>query len=324
MADLTLRDLPDATLAQIDLRAKSAGLSRQKYMLAHLTKTFGQANTVTGQIAARLSTVFADLAQISFGYPAQKTTIPAVAELLGHSDPAKLESVLAGDSPLAFPDAEQLCRLFGINKSWLLNGDATPYGQSAMFRDGMQCAQALASKSLKPSDGTKYRAWYFLLTEEEEEGQAAILGQLEENPYRFDLIISGVPFFEGVGAGGTNAILNFGLLCALTDSTMSANGGRLLQSGFECWGRLADKNFYRELVRGTKHPGSILSLRYGYVPWSEDFWDFNQTRKYTKGYAEAKEIFQMELTREKITTNAELHAYLEEMLKGWNDMAVQI
>jgi hypothetical protein len=317
MADLTLRDLPDATLAQIDLRAKSAGLSRQKYMLAHLTKTFGQANTLTGQIAARLHHVFDEVAQISFGYAEPKPTIATVAELLGHSDPAKLESLLAGDSPLAFYDAELLCRLLGINKSWLFNGDAAPYGQSAMFLDGMKCAQALANKSLRPSDGTKYKAWYFLLTDQEE-GQVAVLGQSEENPYRFDLIISGVPFFEGVGAGGSKAILNFGLLCALVDSTMSVNGGSLLLSGFKCWGRLVDKTFYRGLVDGTKHPGHILSLRYGSAPWFEDFWDFKQTKQYSNGYAAAKDIFQLELAQEKITNNTELHAHLSRMLARWS------
>jgi hypothetical protein len=65
-------------------------------------------------------------------------------------------------------------------------------------------------------------------------------------------------------------------------------------------------------------------LRYGYAPWFEDFWDFKQTKKYTKGYAEAKDIFQMELTREKITTNAELHAHLKKMLERWNVTPVQI
>jgi hypothetical protein len=319
--DFTLRDLPEEIMAQIDLRAGNARLSRQKYMVAHLTKTFGKANTITGQIATRLCGVFDEIADMSFGFAAPKPSIPTIAEMLGHRDPSLLESILSGDTPLAFADAEPLCRLLGINKTWLLNGDSTPFSQGAMFRDGMLCAQALANESLKPSMGTKYSTWYIVLVDGTD-GEAAIWGQSEQDPFRIDLILSGVPLFAGVGAGGRSAIISFVFLCAMIDPTMSFNRGELLKPNFRSWGRLVSKETHSALINGTKHPGSILPSSYGHVPWYEDLWDFEQAKDYSIGYAEAKKIFQSEVVQRNITNNAQLHAYLKETILRWKQVAL--
>jgi hypothetical protein len=301
MTDLMVREISPEVAAVIDGRAKRAKTSRQLYLHAFLTETFGPQKSVTAAIAERLRIVFDQRRKNPF-------QVPTIARGLGHESATELEANLSGEEPLSFATADKLCSLLGVYPQWLLNGELHPYYQDPLFHDSRECLNALASGEMKPRSGAPYSHWYFVLSDEAM-GRAAVYGYSNSAPHRWDLILAEVPIGGHVGAGGTREIFQFALLCAATDVTLSRPP--IVDRNLFKFGRILDKENFREFTEGRIHPELLKSAGTGHAAWAEDIWDLEyEGPEYTKNFAEAKDIFRLTAAEKGIANNKELEAYL--------------
>ena len=301
MTDLMVRDICPEVAATIDGRAKRAKTSRQLYLHAFLTETFGPRKSVTAAIAERLRTVFEN----GEGDPIQ---IPTIARELGHESATDLEAILSGEEPLPFATADRLCSFLGLHSGWLLGGEMHPYYQDPLFHDSRECLNALAAGTIKPRSGESYTNLYFILSDEAM-GRAAVYGYSREVPHRWDLILRDVPIGGHVGVGGTGEIFQFALLCAATDVTLARPP--ILNRNLTKFGRVLDRETFRKFTQGEIHPELLKSAGSGQASWAEDIWDLEyEGPEYTRNFVEAKEIFRLTGAEHGITTNKELENYI--------------
>lgn len=120
-----------------------------------------------------------------------------------------------------------------MHPEWLLEGKWTPFYQVPRFRDADACLEMLARQELRTIGGAAYTYWYFLLSDELD-GRAAVYGYAAETPWRLDLLLRDVPITDNVGAGGSQQLFDFGLLCASIDE--SQKRPPLVITGFHSWG----------------------------------------------------------------------------------------
>jgi hypothetical protein len=301
---LVVREISPEVAAVIDGRAKRAKTSRQLYLHAFLTETFGPQKSVTAAIAERLRIVFDQGRRNAF-------QIPTVARELGHASAAELEANLSGEEPLSFSTADKLCTLLGVYPQWLLNGELHPYYQDPLFHHSRECLNALASGGLKARSGVPYSHWCFVLSDETM-GRAAIYGYANSAPHRWDLILGDVPIGGHVGGGGTLEIFQFALLCAATDVTLSSPP--VIGRNIFKFGRVLGKESFRDFTEGRIHPELLMSAGSGHASWAEDIWDLEyQGPEYAKNFTEAKEIFRLTAAEQGITDNKELETYIRSL-----------
>jgi hypothetical protein len=312
VTDFMIRDIPNDLAASIDRRAKDLKLSRQTFLVQHLSNMFGPEGSATATIARRLKHIFDVLAATTFPFDLPRASLATTARLVGHDNPAQLEAMCAGEAPLPFSLAEKLCEQFGIYEEWLMNGRLFPFYQEARYFESEDCLNhllKLAAQGQRPFD---YEALYFVLSNSEPNGAAALYGYSSERPYRCDLILRGIPITRNVSGGGKQQIYDFGLLCAAIDKRLIAG-----LSPYVSWGRIVDNEHFKELTEGTRHPAEITSIGLPMYPWQQDFWDLeDQIEPYTKNFEFSKTIFHAYLADSmKITTNEQLLNQLNEKIE---------
>ena len=301
-----VRDLNPEIIAAIDCRARLMKLSRQQFLHEHLHRVFGPNEmNVTASIAARLRQVFESVPKSSY-------SVSRVAMELGMPDATLLEANLSGEQPLAFTTARKLCDLLGVDPEWLLEGKRTPFHQMPRFRNADDCLAMLARKELRSQGGAPYSSWYFLLSDEPN-GRAAVYGYASETPWRLDLLLSDVPVTDNVGAGGSQQLFVFGLLCTTLEP--KSRHSRLLETGFDTWGRVLNRQRFYDVVGGQEHPGLVTREEAGHVPWAEDLADMEyKSRPYSESFLLGRDTFRLIANERGITTNTELTEYTKKTI----------
>ncbi len=288
----------------IDGRAKRARTSRQLFLHAFLTETFGPEKSATAGIAERLRIVFDQSGRNPF-------QIPSIARELGHESAAELEANLSGEEPLPFATADRLCSLLGVYRGWLLEGKMQPYYQDALYHDSRACLNALALETEKPKSQEAYTNLYFVLSDERA-GRADVYRHIRSAPHRWDLLLRSVPIGGHVGAGGTSEIFQFGLFCAAIDVTLARPA--ILDRNLNTFGRILDRENFNRFSSGEIHPRLLEFAGAGQSSWAEDIWDLEYSGpKYTENFAEAREIFRLTAQEHGITNNEQLDAYIRSL-----------
>ncbi len=298
-----VRDLDPEIVAAIDGRAKLMKLSRQQYLHDHLRRAFGPSDmNVTATIAARLRQVFQSLSKCS-------SSVSRVAMELGMPDATLLEANLSGEQPLAFTTARRLCDLLGVHPEWLLEGKWSPFYQMPRFRNADDCLKMLARKELRSIGGAAFTSWYFLLSDEPD-GRAAVYGYASDTPWRLELLLREIPITDNVGAGGSQQLFDFGLLCASLEPRFEYP--RLIKTGFDSWGRVLNRNRFYEVVGGQEHPGLSMREEQGHVPWAEDLADMQyKSRAYSESFLRGRDTFRLIANEKGIQTNSELAEHIK-------------
>ncbi len=73
-----------------------------------------------------------------------RPTPARIAQLLGYESTAPLDELRQGGRPITFAEAERLAEIFGLNQSWLLEGEGEPFGQRAKYSQPHDALRSLA------------------------------------------------------------------------------------------------------------------------------------------------------------------------------------
>jgi hypothetical protein len=235
----------------------------------------------TEQIATRLKVVIGEFGKLDLRDEDQTLSITKLAELLGHKDLGILQGVLSNGIPLAFEDAHRICDLLGINENWLLEGTSTPFLRYPLYSNPLECAAAHLTSDNAISIEGKYSTYYFVLRDGKD-GQADVYARLKDNPFKFDLLLQGVPIRENVGTTGQGQIVDFCAYCTWV----------LPQGPLSKLGRRISAADHLDLVNGIKHPSWLVPSWRNVSLWHEDIGDIEfNGNGHGEGYQFAHQFF---------------------------------
>lgn len=315
---LNIREVDEAIVKGIEVAAKSAGFrSREAFLRSFLERSFGVDGNVTLGISERFRATLKSIIELGAGYALQPPpTVASIARALGHLDTSQLDATFRGDVPLSFVDGDRFCDLFGVNRTWLENGDLEPFAQSPKYRSPLDLFHAVYKS------GSAYSRMFFVLSNERR-GEAAVFGQ-STNTLRFDLLLRDVPIHDDVGAGGASDLDDFCLFLAALDKRLLP--ARSDVPPISTSGRLLTPPENRRLVHGEVHPAQFLDFRKGSSHWAEDLWDLEYGgTEYSPNYTRARALYRRSMELEEITTNAALVQHIQSSrLKLWQTTDVEL
>jgi hypothetical protein len=326
MATITVRDVPEELIAEIDKAIAQAGYrSREAGLRAVLDRHFrGRGNTVadiSGRLRGALDHIL-DLAERHHFDHRWLPSLPQIARDLGHPDTSAIDAVYRGDLPVSFSDGDRICEMFGLDRAWLERGASEPYYQDAKFDDdGLRLLLDIYA------NGWHHEHLAFALADEER-GEAVVFARV--SPYRYVKLLEGVPIHSDVGAGGTIGLTNFCYLLAAIGHLQNAKHNILrralgsrshLQTYIRAVGVVLDPQSYRELVFGKVHPAAVFDKPgCSNSLWHEDLADLEYLKdvdqRYTDNWRKAKALFASSVKFQGIDTNKDLLRYIyQELLR---------
>jgi hypothetical protein len=237
-----------------------------------------------------------------YGPMVKKVSVATIAERLGHKDVSQLDEILIGKCPLSFEDADRLCDIFGVARSWLLSGVGFPFSTEPMCFTAFEVIESLTSGKLRTEEGDPFETWCFVLSDDTY-SKASIYGYSFQHPYRCDLILNNVDISWPSGGDKEqnfsvsdleSMLLEFVLLCAAIDPNLTRPPALVGSGGgvVPVLGRILEPEVYKEITDGKRAPGYLFQHTLAPLQWPTDLWDLSRDGgPYTKGFESARTIY---------------------------------
>jgi hypothetical protein len=296
-----VRDIPSSLLNSIDRHAKQAKQSRQQYLAAWLERTFGPEGNVTTAISHRLAHVIRSVDRV--GNWTRHPTLAAIAESIGHISTQPLESVITGEAPLSFEDANKICALLGIYRGWLLDGTPHPFYQNPKYAFPEALLYALGRGDVRNHLGNPYDRFNIVLSADN--SRVAIYALAHTLQWRQDKLLDNSLFDW-----------NTSLICAALCEACPAS--LLIHKPDICISVIVPEPEFHLLANGEWHPDKGLSGYEYSDQWHAWYGDLTGNQK--KGdvppsFTEAREGFLQGLKGAQLDNPLALALHIEERLK---------
>ena len=295
-----VRDIPSSLLSSIDRHAKQAKQSRQQYLAAWLERTFGPEGNVTTAISYRLAQVIRSVDRV--GHWDRHPTLAAIAETIGHTSTQPLESVITGEAPLSFEEADKICALFGVYREWLLAGSFHPFYQEPKYVFPEKLLYALGRGDARNHLGNPYDRFNLALSADR--ARVAIYARTYSIPWRQDKLLD-----DYLSNWDTS------LICSALCNDCPAS--LLIHKPNLCMSIILPEPEFQLLTNGERHPDdSVSSSRY-YDQWHLWYGDLTCTRgagDFPPSYTETRTRFLKDLKRGHSDNPLALTMHIEERL----------
>lgn len=139
--DVTLRDVPDEIDREMKARADRAGVSRQKYMLVHLEREFGDKGLP--DVVTRLKTGIAAFEHCG-GCHRKSPHLAMIAEAVGMASTRPMDDLLEGFKPFDFEWGFKICSYLGLSQRWLADGNGMPFERAEECRSDEELTYRLS------------------------------------------------------------------------------------------------------------------------------------------------------------------------------------